>query len=231
MSLLLGCGRINFGVPGVPGDTDVAPCRAGDNICRVSCLSTDPDCVAICGDGQCVGNAGELCTNCTDCDTMSSVCGNGACDPTEDSDTCFADCGPIPWTWEVEELDLLSQINTARTSGTTCPGGGGPITSAAIIIDPTLRAAAREWAWEYAYQQFTGSGSCNGRSENERFVASGVQGAASFWVANGGDTPTVLMMNFLNNMAICNDILNAAYTKVGIGVVFQSFNSYVLIFD
>ena len=78
-SLLAACGRVGFEGSSTTGDGNVTgdgsgtggsdggdPCEAGDGVCRVSCLAVDPDCTTTCGDGLCVGNAGESCKTCAE---------------------------------------------------------------------------------------------------------------------------------------------------------------------
>src|SRR5262245_12405958 len=45
-------------------------------VCLVACVGLDSDCDTTCGDGTCVGNAGEMCNSCqSDCMTTNLVCG------------------------------------------------------------------------------------------------------------------------------------------------------------
>jgi hypothetical protein len=231
------CGRIGFdGLTTGSGSAGDAPtidtvttaCVAGDNVCRVSCLGSDSDCTTTCGDGRCVGNAGEFCTNCAaDCMTLSPVCGNGACDPGEDSDICYADCGPTPWTaaWVVEEGQLVSMINAARTGGTTCPGSGAA-TVPSLAASGSGTAQAREMAWERSYQGFTGSGNtvaCNGRTLGQRV---GLPSAA--WIAFGPDASSAVGF-WLGDATVCPSIMKATWVELGAGVSHDAMAGYYVI--
>jgi hypothetical protein len=246
-----GCGRLGFeasentaredalGDSGdLPGDSDSmsdgdgasATCAGGDGVCRLSCVAVDPDCTTTCNDGRCVGNAGELCSSCpSDCNTQAVVCGNGACDPGEDSDLCYADCGPSPWPWVSDETQLLGRINQARTQGINCPGAPTPVVGA-LTMSPTIQVASREWSWEIAHQGLTGDNACNGRSLPNRAFAAGanfvlyalgptttVDQAADFWLADG---------------QACQAIMNGSRTTIGVAVAHDTMpNAYVILMN
>ena len=201
-------------------DTPMGACTGGDNTCLVACVSTDPDCTTTCGDGRCVGNAGELCSNCTaDCMTTNVVCGNGQCQAGESPD-CFADCGPTPWTWAAEEAQLLALIQNARTTGFACPNMAS-VTRPAYTISAALLPPAREWVWEMSHHNFFGSGStnasCNGRTAAQREQEGGftgyvrsagpadVQTAFNNWMASATQCPIVMSTSTMANLAVSYD--------------------------
>jgi hypothetical protein len=178
----------------------------------------------------CVGNSGELCTTCIDCNTRSIVCGNGQCDPGEDSDVCYADCGPTPWQWTALETDFMTRINAERVAGITCPTMGTQ-SAAALTTASNLTAGAREWAWESRYALNSGGISCNGRNGNDRCIAAGCSGTFSDWFISGTD-PQNALDNFKANSAICPELRNTAYTSAGIGIVdYNGAAIYVLFLD
>src|SRR5512146_1435669 len=88
-----GCGRIGFDPAGGQSGGDGGnrpPACVADGFCAPGCGAADPDCPTACGDGICVGNAGELCTTCAaGCRTTANVCGNGTCGPGEEGTTCY----------------------------------------------------------------------------------------------------------------------------------------------
>lgn len=209
-------------------------CASGDSTCRVSCLASDPDCTTTCGDGVCVGNAGELCTTCAaDCNTRSTtVCGNGQCDPGEDSDVCYADCGPTPWPWIVAENDMDAVVNDARTNGFDCPGGGGATTAAPLTRITSLDLGAREWAWEISFAKLTGTASCNGRTLADRLSGAGNMGGGAAWIANGHATSSAALADLLAAQASCDSIMSTSYTRLGVGVAeSDGLITYVIILD
>lgn len=219
------CGRVGF-------DRDVAGTTGGDS-------AVPDDSVAdvapmVCGDGICVGNLGELCATCpSDCNTREvTVCGNGQCDPPEDSNSCYADCGPTPWTWTAEEDDLTARINTARTGGTDCPGGGGATTAPALTASTSLTLGAREWAWESTYHAWDTDAACNGRTYVERVEMAGATQPHALWIHFGSATPAGAMTSFLSDQATCESIMNTVYTQLGVGIAFVNARRfYYLILD
>lgn len=216
--------------------TSPTDCAEFDGICRMSCLDEDADCLARPGDGVCVGNAGELCTSDPDCDTRDDVCGNGECSATEDSDICYADCGPTPWLWDDLEADLLARINAARAAGITCPGlaPSGPLPALAWA-EPFV-APVRERAWEMAHQGFTGVVACNGRTEVDVVLAAGVSGPNNLWItawdAPDPDPVTWAFDHWLQSQAICPSLVSPDHTRIGLGVAGEGVRyGFVFIVD
>ncbi|HEY5933555.1 MAG TPA: hypothetical protein VIU61_02910, partial [Kofleriaceae bacterium] len=182
-----------------------------------------------CGDGRCVGNAGELCGNCTaDCMTKTAVCGNGACDPGEAPD-CYADCGPEPWMWLAMEQDLIDRINVKRTGGTACPGGT-MATAPALTKTSALVPTVHEWVWEIAHQNvlIAGGGACNGRTNAER------QAPADFdtYVQGRGHTSVESAINsWFSVSTICTSLMSTARTKIAAGVAWDVAKGYVVVLE
>jgi hypothetical protein len=220
--LAAACGRVGF--DGVGDGGAVGGDGAGGDGTGIDSPSTS----ATCGDQVCEGTSNETCKSCTmDCRTTANVCGNGACGPGEDGTSCFIDCGPVPWTWDAEEVDLLGRINAARTGGTSC-GGGGPTTAGALTIDTELQAAARDLAWEQARYGLALS-RCNGQSILTYYSSVNVNGSKQAtsststtnaqrmadWIADGNGCPTLMM---------------ASFTRIGIAIAVEQNNGYVALF-
>lgn len=196
-------------------------------MCLVACVASDPDCMTTCGDGRCVGNAGELCGNCAaDCATTDPVCGNAACEPGEAPD-CIADCGPTPWTWASDEAALLDLINDARTSGVACPDGTAAARPA-LTMNPSMLPAAREWAWEIAHHDvfLTGGAACNGRSYAERRAMGGFNGYVSN--RNGGSVQAVFD-SWMANESVCDVLMSTSPTEVAIAVAVDVQRGYLVL--
>lgn len=220
--------------PTLDGDADLTlTCVAGDGVCRQSCLATDPDCTTTCGDGVCIGNAGELCPTCAECNTTAPICGNGACDAGEDDDICFADCGPSPWSWTAQESDLLAKINAARAAGIDC-GPSGPVTAPGLAQMANLMPASREWSWEFAHHQLdpNAPASCNGRSLQDRLANSGITGAyGAVAYVGGGATPQDALDSWIATPTLCAIVADAQHTMVGVGVAHDATRGFVVVFD
>lgn len=242
--LVAGCGRIGFGASAdrvdaaldqdalvdAPPDAAIPTC-ASDGLCAALCMTMDPDCTTTCGDGNCLGNAGELCGTCAaDCATRQPVCGNGACDPGEAAAACYADCGPAPWTWPSEEAAVLTLINDRRTAGFQCPGQTLAITAPPLTLDLAIALDAREWVWEIAHQniRLANGDVCNGRTWPERMVAGNY---VSFVHAFGaGITPAGALGVWSADASTCERIMNPTRTVIGIGAAHDVEEAYVLLF-
>jgi hypothetical protein len=238
---LAACGRFGFDVEhGDGGHSDVsgddgrhddgnAACLAGDGVCRVSCLGTDPDCNTTCGDGICVGNAGELCANCADCNTLNPVCGNGYCDSNEDSDTCYADCGPTPWPWTSDEDSFRAMVNSIRTGGYKCPSSSMPTTAPALTRVASMDTAARMYAWAYAYQLLPQADvSCNGRTIQDRFNDAQAPGSGmSVELSQPGFDVAAAFPVFLGPTS-CASLMDPTWTRLGVGIAYDQSNAFVV---
>jgi uncharacterized protein YkwD len=210
--LLASCGRVDFATidaATVPADArpDAAP--------------------AVCGDNVCSGDQGELCATCTDCKTLSQVCGNGACEAGEDS--CYADCGPLPWpsTWQTEATDMLAALNQARTTGVMCPGSGTVTTAPPLTYDPTIEPTAREWAWEAAHENWIPADSCNGRTALDRITAAGL-GTGSAWKVFDSASPTDAINMLLAYNVSCPNLMTPSVTKFAAAAAHDLITSHAV---
>lgn len=208
-------------------DAPPGSCAGNDGICLVACVATDPDCTTTCGDSRCVGNAGELCGNCAaDCATTATVCGNAECEPGESPD-CFADCGPVPWTWAAEEQQLIALINNARTGGFTCPGGA-LVTRPAYTIDPTMKAGAREWIWEMSHHDYLGNAGdgCSGRTSAQRKLDGNFTG----YTRSRGYVGVQAAFNaMMAGTTSCPIVMSATATQMNVAVSFDTTKSYLMV--
>jgi hypothetical protein len=213
-------------------DTPDAPsgaCAGGDDVCLVSCIDTDPDCITTCGDGRCVGNVGELCGTCASDCNIPVGCGNGACEPGESPD-CFADCGPVPWQWDDLAQDLLTRVNAARTGGTMCPGTTMSVTVPALVLHAPFDPIVREWAWEIAHAGVfnTGGASCNGRTPfGDRNV---LEDFDSFIQSRNHDSVQIAVDSWLASASLCAAVMSPLRTKAGIAVALDTTEGYVIVF-
>jgi hypothetical protein len=192
------------------------------------CAGIDPDCTTTCGDGVCIGNAGELCSTCTaDCMTTAPVCGNGTCDPGEAAAACVADCGPMPWPWTQEEADLLVQVNAMRTAGFMCPGGMRPA-QPAWTPGPWLDDA-RDWVWEYAHHDFMlpTLDTCRGVTRSQLSMAGN-----NYSVLFAGNAVFVAdaINVWQNDGSFCDAIMNPMWTQAVVAAGHDVKHGYFMIF-
>lgn len=210
----------DVGARDAPGESGSAPrpeCVGGDRVCRRSCVLEDPDCVPTPGDGVCVGNAGELCTRDNDCRTREDVCGNGECSASEDSDLCYADCGPTPWPWAEQEAALLAAVNERRARGIACDGGAA-VTLGPLTLDVGAQRVARERAWELSFAgQSAAGGSCNGRSPWEIVVSAGVSSPPAGLLqsrGNAGSQLSEVVEIWVAAPTLCPFLINPMITRI-----------------
>lgn len=220
-------GPLTDALPPGDGSDAAGACAGGDGVCLVACVATDPDCQTTCGDSVCVGNAGELCGNCAaDCATLTPTCGNGACETGEAPD-CFADCGPVPWTWTADEASLLAMINNARTTGAACPSATG-VVRPAVTADAGLQVAAREWVWELSHHDYfmTGGVACNGRTLADRKAIADFD---SYVVNRGSTSVTTVFQSWMASTSACPILMEPSVTKISVSVAMDVKRSYLVV--
>ena len=240
--VIAACGRIGFGETGDRGsngdggatddgtaaDGTTVTCVDGDGICAVACVGMDTDCMTTCGDGRCVGNAGERCGNCaSDCATTNDVCGNTICDPDEDSTSCETDCGPSPWPFTQLETDLFNALNMLRTSGFQCPGTGSVTTAPALAAGPADPTDdAHHLAWQIAHQPNTSMMpmTCNGTS----YAALTPPGYFTGVFTSGNATALAALNGFKSNNGDCVALMNPSSTMVEIGAAMDVTDGWII---
>jgi hypothetical protein len=222
---LAACGRIGFAGHAAPARLDAAIdappdaplCVTGDGLCPPGCTAaTDGDCPAACGDGTCSGNSGETCRSCmADCDTMAAVCGNGICDPGETSATCPPDCGPSPWPFGQMEMDFLTAVNQARTTGVTCPGDSMVTTAPALTLDPAPPTSARLLAWNLAALDtlLPAPTTCNGASVGSFATTAGY---SAYVLGTGYPTAQDAVNGFVTSSNTCPIIMSRSVAMIGV---------------
>ena len=220
LAAIAGCGRIAFEAQSLREDAS--------GTTGTDAPTEDAFVAPTCGNGICEGNAGELCGpaggSCIDCVTTNPVCGNAACDAGE-STTCYADCGPQPWTWSSEEQALANLINTTRTTGHTCPGMVFTMRPAMMIVT-THQASAREWAWEAAHHDhyLMSSDACNGRTISQRMAAGGYTG---FLAGYNYTDVTMMVEAWKNDMTLC-PVLMGTTGQMSVAVAFDKTRAYIV---
>ncbi|HUS30401.1 MAG TPA: hypothetical protein VMZ53_17955 [Kofleriaceae bacterium] len=223
---LVGCGRIGF--DGASSDAASRDVIVSDTPLDVS----EPDAVpAVCGNAVCEGTLGETCGACmSDCAVQTVVCGNGACETSEDGTTCYADCGPTPWPWAQEESDLFSAINSARVAGVQCPGDSAPRFGGTLLLSSAMQAGTREHAWEIAhheYSQFSGM-TCNGRTYAQRQQPyAGNGGLSSTSTTTAFASATLVVDGWKTDATLCPILMTAGYTQASVAAAHDGWHGYV----
>lgn len=202
---------VDTGLPAGCGDLT---CGGGESCgdCPVDCGPCSASCDR---DGACEAAAGETCTACPDdCDTTTVVCGNGQCQAGENTVTCMADCGPIPWPagWDQLEQQVLTQINQERANGTNCPSGPkDPVPP--LSMDTLLQNGARLHSWDQSFSDYFDHYSCNGREPWDREPTANAENIA--W---GYPTPTAAVAGWMSSTeGHCDAIMSGNYSQIGVG--------------
>lgn len=102
------------------------------------------------------------------------------------------------------------------------------ITLPALVVDPALKAPAREWAWEMAHQAFfTQDGSaCNGRVLSQSYAA------GNFTAYNNGFNFVDVAATFndwITSSASCTVVMSEVNTTMNVGVAFDVAKGYVFV--
>lgn len=115
-----------------------------------------------------------------------------------------------------EEEQMLALVNEARTQGRMC--GGAVQKARPLKGNAVLFAVASRHAKDMALRQFFSSKTPEGVSLGKRLSDSGYT-----WemvaenIASGGLPPGHVLENWLRNPAQCKNLMNDAYTNVGVG--------------
>jgi hypothetical protein len=214
VALLLGCGRHRFDPIADDGrDDSVTGCFAitacvADGCCPPGCAGNDPDCATVCGDSVCVGNAGETCETCPECNTQSVVCGNEQCQLGETDGACVRDCGPSPWpsAWITEASLLATAVNTHRTQGTDCPAMPEPMLPA-LTMDAAATLVAQWGAWSAANRS-TLTMTCNGHTLADLNAVAGINaGGAVYCFGGGGGTAQMAADGYMTTASLCDAVI------------------------
>ena len=234
--LLAACGRIGFEPQpsasdatdtNAPLDTAPAVCVDGDGTCDASCIGMDTDCVTTCGDGRCVGNAGEKCGNCAaDCAVLAVVCGNGICEAGETTSSCLTDCGPSPWPWLQDEADFLADLNQIRTAGFMCPGTSTPTVAPVLQMGADPTEGAHHLAWQIGHQPSfpADTTTCNGTGYLMLVNAAGYGGGV---FAPDPSGPAGALAGFESDAGTCQRLM-MSYTSASVGRVVDASGAWVV---
>lgn len=154
-------------------------------------------------------------------------CRGDSTDPPPIGETSGLDLDPaycdmtLSWDQPAVSLEsqLLSQINGARTSGTTCTPGT-MLTAEALETADELTCAARVHALDMVARGFVDHTNPDGETAFDRIANTGyVYAYASENIATGRGTAAETLEQWRASPPHCETLLDARYTQVGIGYV------------
>lgn len=93
-----------------------------------------------------------------------------------------------------------------------------------LRADPKLRAAARAHSRDMARRDFCAHNNPDGVTPAERMLSAGYSAPGAENVARGQETPHIVMDAWMNSPGHRANLLNPAFTAIGIGVVFVGRN-------
>lgn len=207
--------------------------ECGDGLCAGAedcerCPFDCGSCAATCYDGVC--DALEGCRDCpADCGTCAAV--EGEPDPSPDPEpgvapspdpTPDADPGPEPdpgWpaTQAAAELEMLDLVNGIRATGVTCPSGPRPA-APLLVMEPSLRTAARLHAEDMGEQGYFDHQSLDGRSPWDRMADAGYTGfPRAENIAAGNGTAGATFQQWLTSDGHCVNMMLQDASEIGIG--------------
>lgn len=167
--------------------------------------------MTVCGDNVCVGNAGETCLTCAECNTQNIVCGNDQCQQGETDGACPRDCGPTPWplAWSNEADLLAGAVNMHRTQGTDCPTMTEPMLSA-LNIDAATTQVAQWGAWNWASSGGGAGMTCNGHTLADLTALAGITAGGVVVCYSPGAGSAQMAADLYMTLSLCETVIMRA---------------------
>jgi uncharacterized protein YkwD len=178
----------------------------------------------------------------------AAVCGDGVCTQLENTVSCPADCPAFTsscdtssWssaldpagtgeTWQQLESDAVARVNYFRLNGATCvtkgvttvypPDNPAARTRPDLVVDNSLRQAARCHSREMSNYGFLGHLSRNGETFDARLRDAGASFSSALENAAAGPKDATWAVDkgwILSTEGHCDNLMNPNMRKVGIG--------------
>ncbi len=164
-----------------------------------------------CADGM--DNDGDGATDCDDRDCFSRECVGGE---------------GWPEAWQEFEWDVLEETNRYRAMGFDCDSEGmfGP--AGPLEMDEVIQVAARGHSLDMGEMAFFDHDSLDGRTFDVRMRNAGFDGPGPWGenIAAGQRTPAEVVAGWMDSDGHCSNIMNPAYTVIGIGYAFVDGSPY-----
>lgn len=142
------------------------------------------------------------------------------------SPTPAPDAG-VPSRIELLEEQVLALVNQRRAAGATCGTTVYPPTHA-LVMNSSLRTAARLHSQDMADQNYFSHTSLDGRSPWDRIRAAGYTYATSLGenIAAGTSTADAVMNLWMGSSGHCANIMSPSYRSIGVGYGENSTSTY-----
>lgn len=124
------------------------------------------------------------------------------------------------------EDDVLLLVNQRRAAGAVCGGTTyGP--APALVMNGSLRTAARAHSQDMAAQNYFSHTSLDGRSFSQRMSDAGYSGSPRGEnIAAGYGSPSAVVAGWMGSTGHCENIMNPAYRSAGVGYAFGAASQY-----
>jgi uncharacterized protein YkwD len=123
--------------------------------------------------------------------------------------------------WRRFEDEVLTIVNQHRAAGASCGGRARPATTP-LVMDPTLRCAARLHSLDMAQKGYFDHTGLDGRSPFDRIDDVDYDGSYPLGenIAWGSSTARQVMEGWMNSPGHCENIMNPEFGEIGVGYAF-----------
>jgi uncharacterized protein YkwD len=144
-----------------------------------------------------------------DGDAWSGVPDNEYCADAADWDPAWADL----------EEQVLAIVNDVRREGRSCGAAGDFRPTDALVMNPSLRCAARKHSADMAARNFFDHDNPSGESPWDRIAQAeyGPYSTAGENIAAGSPDAAGTMMQWLDSDGHCSNIMNPGFAEIGVG--------------
>ncbi|MDC0714835.1 CAP domain-containing protein [Stigmatella sp. ncwal1] len=148
----------------------------------------------------------------------------------EEGYSALAYCDDVT-TWDANwtnfENQVLTLVNQRRAAGASCGGVSKPAV-AALALDTRLRCASRKHSKDMAVNNFFSHTGTGNTTPWARMASAGYTSYTNAGenIAAGQTTPASVVTGWMNSTGHCNNIMNGAFKKLGVGYYYRSGSTY-----
>jgi uncharacterized protein YkwD len=124
------------------------------------------------------------------------------------------------------ENEVVTLVNSRRAAGAVCGSTSyGP--TGALVMNSSLRNAARGHSQDMAVNNYFSHTSLDGRTFDQRIHNAGYFGSPlGENIAAGQSSPTSVMNSWMNSPGHCSNIMNPAFRSIGVGYAYDADATY-----